>query len=120
MTNEKRLTGDHTVTRKLSPTRNHDTKTESVSVRLGVKETLKVPPVPVCTIERDVLLNLGDLESDQRRVGIAGGRVVLGENPNCLVALAVGVQPTRRLGDEEDEEDVDTGGCALQVEAGPP
>lgn len=97
------------------PTGDHD----AVGAGALVEQTTIIPPALVGAIELDVGFIFGDLKVDPGRLTVAV-TVPLGENVQCRLAFAIGIQPTWRLRDEESAEDDETGEEELEPDGKQP
>lgn len=102
-----------TITSPLAEDGDGDVAADAVAGGAGLEQGAVVPPALVGAVHLEVLLVLAQLHADPDAVVVAVA-VVLGQHAAALVALAVDVQPARRLGQEPDEDDDDAGEEELQ------
>jgi hypothetical protein len=89
-----------------------DDEHESVPVALGLEEVGERRGLLGEELKADGLLDLFVLELNQRIVDVAVG-VVFSEHLQRIFSPLLGEQPTWRLGDPEDEHELDDGGKGL-------
>ena len=106
------VVGEESVAGPLREETERDDEHESVPVALGLEEVEVGGTLLGIELEADGLLDLLVLELHQRVVDVAVG-VVLSENLQGLLGPLLGEQPTRRLGNPEDEHELDDGGEGL-------
>ena len=108
------VVADDTVTRPLREKGNRNDDGHTAQVAASGKEGLESRVVLGEFLDTDGLADLVDLELDQRVIDVAVA-VEVGENLFSLSVTAVVDEPTRRLGDEPDEEELDNRGetCPL-------
>jgi hypothetical protein len=106
------VVGDETVAGPLGEETERAEEQEPVPVALGLEEVEVRRRLLVLEFQTEGLLDLGILELHCRVVDVAI-RVVLAEDVECLFVALLCDQPTWRLGDPEDEDELDDGGERL-------
>jgi len=93
-----------TVTGELAEDGDHENLGHAPATAAGKEERAVVPPDLVDRVGDNGLAHLLELEEDERSVGVAVA-VVLGEEGVGTLVVTLGHEVTRRLGDEEDEDE---------------
>lgn len=106
------VVGEKSVARPLGEETERDEEHEPVPVALGLEEVEVGRALFGGELEADGLLDLLELELHKRVVNVAVG-VVLSEHGQGLLGPLLGKQPTRGLGDPEDEHELNDGGQSL-------
>jgi hypothetical protein len=104
------VVGGNTVAGPLREESDGDNNPEAATVTGCPQEREVRDGVSDLTLETESLLDFLSLEQDEGVPGVAALKsVVLGEHMDGLVLLALGDEPTRGLGDEEEDDDLENG-----------
>jgi hypothetical protein len=106
------VVGDEAVAGPLGEQTEGSEEQEPVPVALGLEEVEVGRALAVEEFKTEGLLDLGILELNGRVVDVAVG-VVLAQHGERLFVALLGDQPTRRLGDPVDENELDDRGSGL-------
>ena len=106
------VVGNETVAGPLGEQTEGSEEQEPVPVALGLEEVKVTGGLAVEELEAKGLLDLGVLELNGRVVDVAVG-VVLAQHGERLFVALLGDQPTRRLRDPVDEDELNNGGSSL-------